>query len=265
MTNDLNPQSPMSPLDAIPTPNASSLSPEDPKLENQKGNAKQKLVDAAVELFTKKSYDEVSTRELALKAGVNLGAIQYHFGSKAKLFVEAVNKMMESELCEKRALSHLGEGITSRQDAACRIGQFIYSYLDDVLHPQGPQVCRIMFREIFTNTSEDQEMFEALTSAAVDKFIRPLDSVLIDILKLISPDLSQVELERSVQSIFGQCVYYISHKPFIERLRGTRVEDAPYFTETISHILKFSLRALRCDENFINQVVTEVLKKNLVS
>ena len=64
---------------------------------DKKTSARKALILAAQKLFTEKGYAVVSTRELAEEANVNLGAIQYHFGSKANLFVEAVQSMTGAE------------------------------------------------------------------------------------------------------------------------------------------------------------------------
>lgn len=47
------------------------------------------LLDAARDLFARDGYDGASIRAITARAGVNLGAITYHFGSKERLY-EAV-------------------------------------------------------------------------------------------------------------------------------------------------------------------------------
>lgn len=54
--------------------------------------ARQRLLDAALKLFSAKGYDKTSTREIAEKAGVNLGAISYYFGDKASLYRALINE-----------------------------------------------------------------------------------------------------------------------------------------------------------------------------
>lgn len=49
----------------------------------QPHDAREALIEAAKTLFIEKGYDGVSTREVAEAAGVNLGAIQYYFGSQS--------------------------------------------------------------------------------------------------------------------------------------------------------------------------------------
>ncbi len=47
------------------------------------------LIDAALELFAEKGYDGASVRAITTRAGANLGAITYHFGSKDLLYEAA--------------------------------------------------------------------------------------------------------------------------------------------------------------------------------
>lgn len=56
------------------------------KTETTKGHnpdeTRRRLVEAGLDLFGRGGLDAVSTRQLADAAGVNLNAIQYHFGGK---------------------------------------------------------------------------------------------------------------------------------------------------------------------------------------
>ena len=66
------------------------------------------LINGAGELAAKKGFASVSTRAVARFAGVNVGSIHYHFGSKEKLFEAVVQAVLQawkdnpvSELLEK--------------------------------------------------------------------------------------------------------------------------------------------------------------------
>ena len=48
------------------------------------------VLTAARELFDRRGYEDVSTREIAERAGVTQAAVFRHFGTKDELFVEAV-------------------------------------------------------------------------------------------------------------------------------------------------------------------------------
>jgi AcrR family transcriptional regulator len=62
----------------------------------ERGEAsRQRLIDAALEIFGEFGFDGSSTRMLADKAGANLAAIPYHFGSKEGLYRAAAEYIVE--------------------------------------------------------------------------------------------------------------------------------------------------------------------------
>ena len=48
------------------------------------------LIDAAAELFTERAFDEVTTSEIARRAGVAYGLIAHHFGNKRGLYLATI-------------------------------------------------------------------------------------------------------------------------------------------------------------------------------
>lgn len=70
----------------------------------------ERILDAAEQLFAEKGFAETSLRLITSKAGVNLAAVNYHFGSKKSLiqavFVRFLNPFvssLEQELDRQRA------------------------------------------------------------------------------------------------------------------------------------------------------------------
>ncbi|MCL1088567.1 TetR/AcrR family transcriptional regulator [Shewanella profunda] len=72
-----------------------------------KGNsdARQRLIIAALSLFSHRSYPTVSTREIAREAEVDAALIRYYFGSKAGLFEQMVRETLAPVLARLRELS----------------------------------------------------------------------------------------------------------------------------------------------------------------
>src|SRR5690606_6920168 len=58
-------------------------------------DARQRLIEAGLELFGRRGYEATSTRQLAARAGVALSAIPYHFGGKAELYRAVVASVAE--------------------------------------------------------------------------------------------------------------------------------------------------------------------------
>jgi len=67
----------------------------------QRGDAtRQRLIEAAIEIFGVNGFDGTSTRMLAERAQANLGAIPYYFGGKAGLY--------------RAAAQHIADGLSAK-------------------------------------------------------------------------------------------------------------------------------------------------------
>lgn len=62
---------------------------------NSKTQARELLVEYSRELFTVMAYDQVSTRMIADKAGVNIAMIRYYFGNKEGLFETMLRETLD--------------------------------------------------------------------------------------------------------------------------------------------------------------------------
>lgn len=71
------------------------------------GNGKERLIKVAMRLFAEKGYDGITVRDISAAAGVSVGLINHHFGSKEGLR-EAVDKyfiaQFEEVLLEQRPM-----------------------------------------------------------------------------------------------------------------------------------------------------------------
>lgn len=54
-----------------------------------------KIIEAARKLFTQKGYSDTRTRDIAQESGINLALLNYHFGSKKKLFRIIIEEKFE--------------------------------------------------------------------------------------------------------------------------------------------------------------------------
>jgi AcrR family transcriptional regulator len=227
-----------------------------------KSDSRDLLLHAAEKLFTLKSYREVSTREIADAAGVNLGAIQYHFGSKQALFIAVVQQMMQGSGCGSTRII-LPTEIASETEAAAAICHFIREFLSFLLKKEGPQPCRLMFREILgAEAAQESEIFNALVTAFVEEFSRPMHTALVRVLKALRPEDSEKQLAKAAYSILGQCSCYVTHGPFIAKLEETSLTDTIWFEDTLAHLCTFSLRGLGCSEAIVTTALANARERS---
>ena len=62
-------------------------------LRHHDPNIRERLVEAAVELFTRRGYSATSVREIVEGAGVSKPVLYYHFGSKEGLYLEIARRL----------------------------------------------------------------------------------------------------------------------------------------------------------------------------
>ncbi len=64
---------------------------------------KERILDAAEELFARHGYDSASMRQLTARAKVNLAAVNYHFGGKESLYTAMISRRLRARYETRRA------------------------------------------------------------------------------------------------------------------------------------------------------------------
>jgi len=98
------------------------------------GNAvRDRLLGAALQLFSHKGFESASVRELTEVAKVTRPTLYYHFGSKEGLYLELVER-----LCATVEDSIL-RSLVSRGTARVRLRSFVLKILDSIIEDAGNQ------------------------------------------------------------------------------------------------------------------------------
>ena len=63
--------------------------------DNRYGDTRERILDVAERLFMECGYDGTSMRQITGEAGVNLAAVNYHFGSKEALMQEVFRRRLD--------------------------------------------------------------------------------------------------------------------------------------------------------------------------
>lgn len=60
-----------------------------------KDGTRERLLDAATEVFALRGFDAGTVREITTRAGVNVASVNYHFNHKAELYEATINRALE--------------------------------------------------------------------------------------------------------------------------------------------------------------------------
>jgi AcrR family transcriptional regulator len=194
-----------------------------------------RLLEAAEEVFAEKGYEAAGTREICQKAGVkNVGAVNYYFGGKERLYAEAVKYAMRT-CCQGAPFPDWPPGTPPEQ----KLRDFVRTVMARMLEIPKAASMTLMSQEM-TRVNPT-----AATVEAVEENVRPMAKVLVGILDELLPD---VAFERRVLvgfSVIGQCLYYRQNRAVGEVLFGPRLMRQYSADDLANHIAEFSLNAVR--------------------
>lgn len=159
---------------------------------------RERLLEVACDLFIEQGYKTAKIRDIASRANANLAAINYHFGSKEKLYV-AVIEYIASQVFAERALSVVAHASDSPAE---QLKQYIRLFLQRLLeNTNQARWGKLIARE----TVEPTAAFEMV----VNKFILPSHRDLKKIVQTILGKASDDEaVRRGAMCVIGQCLYY---------------------------------------------------------
>lgn len=200
---------------------------------------KTRLVEAAGEVFASNGYRSATVREICKRAGVHVGAVNYHFRDKASLYAAILTHFHEAAVKKYPPDFGLQAGATPEQRLRAFIRSFLLRVLDtDAAAWHG----KLMAREI----AEPTEALEQV----VETSIRPLYDYLADIVRHLLPVDHPGRQQASAipflcaMSIVGQCLQYFTGKQIIASLRPEGFEPADV-ERICDHITRFSMGGIR--------------------
>ncbi len=196
-------------------------------------DTRQRLLDAAGEVFAEKGFRCATVREICSRAGANVAAVNYHFGDKDSLYIAVL------KYAHRRAVEKFPPALGLPKSAAAeeRLEAFIRSFLYRILDEGRPSWHgKLMIRELADPT--------AALDSLVEESIRPTYETLTGIVGEILGKAASTDIRYFTNSIVGQCVFYCHTAPVLERLAPGKIKSSE-IDRLAEHIAQFSLCALR--------------------
>jgi AcrR family transcriptional regulator len=207
-------------------------------MEAQHGNVKASIIQAAGRLFVDRGYHSTTIRDICAEAGVNLAAVNYHFGDKKSLYVAVINHYKDNAF-KKFPLDH---GIREGDSPPSKITSFVYAMVlrmfdKDSELPFG----KLLVRELIEPTGE------------LDHLIRDIfRPSFLKLSSLVREILGETATDQTVflcsMSIVGQCLHFRHSPRLISRLNKKKRFSSKDIQSLADHISRFSLAAL---ENYV--------------
>ena len=180
-----------------------------------------RILDAAEELFMQHGFEAASMRMLTAKAGVNLAAINYHFGSKDAL-IEAVfhrrlDAMNAERIAELDRLEQAAAGAPLTAEAIIRA--FIGASLRMIEDARGGgrNFIRLLGRAYTEPAKPIRVLIGQMYAPTMERFKAAFVRAL--------PDLPKDELVWRMHFMFGTLAYTLAATDTVQLIAGAKPED----------------------------------------
>lgn len=190
-----------------------------------------RLLDAACEAFAEKGYRGARLADICRRAGANIAAVNYHFGDKASLYVEAWKYAFRKDLEEGPLVS---EHLPPQERFA---GLIRYLLLNFVRKSRHGQFTRLYFQELANPTGLIQDALQKLIEPRrmfLLKLLSDLTGLSVDDERLLFSELSVINQCRAVFTVRPEDLEYLLGQPLSNDLIDRLAE----------HIIRFSLGGL---------------------
>jgi AcrR family transcriptional regulator len=104
---------------------------------NETATTDERVLEVAIQLFARQGYNGTSIRQITREAGVNLGAVTYHFGGKRELYGQALERCIgpiAERVVAAAAAADAGDAMSRLE----RVVALFFDYLRE--RPELPQL-----------------------------------------------------------------------------------------------------------------------------
>jgi AcrR family transcriptional regulator len=194
---------------------------------------RQRLLEAAGEVFAKHGFHDTTIREICEKAKANIAAVHYHFGDKEELYAAVFG------YARSCAVAHFDEQVPPTASAEERLHTFVRAVLTRFFDEGRPAWLGKLVAQEMINPS-------AALDSLVTEQIRPNSERLRAIVReLIGKEIDDQELWLCAFSIAAQWLFYFHNGQIVKRLNPGQQFGPQDIERLADHITKFSVAALK--------------------
>lgn len=200
---------------------------------NLDSGTRDRILEAAGELFAEGGFRGATVRMICERAKVNVSAIKYHFGGKEELYSEVLKYWHAFAIKKYPPLLGVSEDSPSEEQLRAFIRSLLFRLLDK---GKPAWFGKLMAREM----AEPTKAFDHMVKEVMRPLIRLLASI---VQKVVAIPVSEEETLRCCTSIIGQCVYYYNTR-YMAQLFRQDVSSPEEIEKIADHIIHFSLKGL---------------------
>jgi TetR/AcrR family transcriptional regulator, regulator of cefoperazone and chloramphenicol sensitivity len=193
-----------------------------------------RILETAGHVFAETGFQAAKVRDICARAGVNLAAVNYHFGDKLGLY----NEVLRYAACASGNAAGFDPVLPGRTSAA-KLRAFVLGLLQSMYGEDRPAwPVRLMTHEL----AQPTPAFDGV----VDQVMRPkYDAIRALVGDVIGRPADDRQTRLCAQSIMGQIILYAHGREVLKRLWPDFQFSPDTLEEIAVHIASFSSAALQ--------------------
>jgi len=203
-------------------------------MKTKSGKTRERLLTAASRIFAEQGFQESTIADICERAETNIASVNYHFGDKESLYLEAWRYAFNQELDNHPSDGGIAEDAPVEQRLAGRIRSLIARVADDNSYS-------------FAIINKEMAQPTRLLADILEKEINPQR---LQMLALLKDCLGQAATEQRIHychtSIMGQCFQLLR----LKHMQST--QNFPHYPSDLSdnkafadHVVQFSLAGIQ--------------------
>jgi AcrR family transcriptional regulator len=213
------------------------ISDPGPKAEADNRPTQERILAAAEELFAEAGYEGTSIRQIALKAGVPVALISYHFGGKLGLYRRVFESHAPTLVAERRAGLALA---ALEHDPDRRLAAIVKAVLVPMLGLRSAEGRQSLGRLLAREVSDPRSVERGIIQDLLD----PIAAAVTDLVAAALPERSAAEIHWAYQMMIGTMTFIMVDAGRIRRISGGAC-DPEDVEATIRHIIPLILDGFR--------------------
>ncbi len=198
--------------------------------------SRERILAVAEEVFLVSGFDGVSIRQLTEAAGVNIALVNYHFGSKRNLYLEALRHKF-SAVSEMKC-AQLQQQLAALEEPG--LPQVVSAYVTLYLgSDEDAQATQKFLKLISRHLADDDDAMELLFA----ELIAPIHLLVRNALGQICPEMGDEKLSLCIGSMTGQIFHYLRFQHAFQTLLGSP-GDGALRDAMVQHIIDFSMKGI---------------------
>ena len=201
-----------------------------PRTESRPPATRQRLLEAALEVFARDGFRGATIERICRKAGANIAAAHYHFGDKRKLYAAVF------EHAERRAQADRPAEAEPKGPPEARLHTVVAAFLRRLLDPGRPAwMAQLLAHELIDPTPALDRL--------VRRRMRANHEQIASIIRELAPGAPTEAVRLATLSIVAQCVFYRNSAAIVSRLYP-ELDAAGEIDRLADHVTQFSLAGI---------------------